>query len=66
MITLTTFDHSVILPRHCPGMGVFDQAPGAELADIVQDLHATGVRIQDLMTLLNLTHYWDKRLLDIA
>ena len=29
---INNFDHSVILPSHCPGMGVFEtEAPGAEL-----------------------------------
>ena len=63
---INNFDHSVILPRHCPGMGVFEtEAPGAELADIVQDLHATDgkdTRLDDIAKLDTIIK--DKRLLD--
>jgi hypothetical protein len=63
---INNFDNSVILPRHCPGMGVFEsEAPGAELADIVQDLHATegkDTRLDDIAKLDNIIK--DKRLLD--
>ena len=63
---INNFDHSVILPRHCPGMGVFEsEAPSAELADIVQDLHATegkDTRLDDIAKLDRIIK--DKRLLD--
>ena len=63
---INNFDNSVILPRHCPGMGVFEsEAPGAELADIVQDLHATegkDTRLDDIAKLDRIIK--DKRLLD--
>ena len=63
---INNFDHSVILPRHCPGMGVFEsEAPGAELADIVQDLHATEGKDTRLDDIAKLDHIIkDKRLLD--
>ena len=63
---INNFDHSVILPRHCPGMGVFEsEAPGAELADIVQDLHATDGKDTRLDDISKLDHIIkDKRLLD--
>ena len=63
---INNFDNSVILPRHCPGMGVFEtEAPGAELADIVQDLHATEGKDTRLDDIAKLDHIIkDKRLLD--
>lgn len=63
---INNFDRSVILPRHCPGIGVFEsEAPGAELADIVQDLHATEGKDTRLDDIAKLDHIIkDKRLLD--
>jgi hypothetical protein len=63
---INNFDNSVILPRHCPGIGVFEtEAPGAELADIVQDLHATDGKDTRLDDIAKLDHIIkDKRLLD--
>lgn len=63
---INNFDNSVILPRHCAGIGVFEtEAPAAELADIVQDLHATDgkdTRLDDIAKLDKIIK--DKRLLD--
>lgn len=63
---LNNFDNSVILPRHCPGIGVFESdSQGAELADIVQDLHATegkDTRLDDIAKLDSIIK--DKRLLE--
>ena len=63
---LNNFDNSVILPRHCPGIGVFESEDGgAELADIVQDLHATDgkdTRLDDIAKLDNIIK--DKKLLE--
>lgn len=62
---ITNFDKSEILPRECPGMGVFETADyAAELADIVQDLHATDgkdTRLDDIEKLNSIIK--DKRLL---
>ena len=63
---LNNFDNSVILPRHCPGIGVFEtDSQAAELADIVQDLHATDgkdTRLDDMAKLDSIIK--DKRLLE--
>ena len=63
---VNNFDKSVILPRQCPGMGVFEtDAPAAELADIVNDLHETegkDTRLDDIAKLDKIVK--DKRLLD--
>ena len=63
---LNNFDNSVILPRHCPGIGVFESEDGgAELADIVQDLHVTegkDTRLDDIAKLDSIIK--DKKLLE--
>ena len=63
---VNNFEKSVILPRQCPGIGVFEsEAPGAELADIVQDLHDTEGKDTRLDDIAKLDHIIkDKRLLD--
>lgn len=62
---IRNFDKSEILPRECPGMGVFETADyAAELADIVQDLHETDgkdTRLDDIEKLNSIIK--DKRLL---
>lgn len=62
---LNNFDKSVILPRQCPGMGVFEtETPAAELADIVRDLHETDgkdTRLDDIAKLDKIIK--DKKLL---
>lgn len=63
---LHNFDKSVILPRYCPGIGVFESAtPAAELADIVNDLEETkgkDTRLDDIAALDRIIK--DKRLLE--
>lgn len=63
---LQNFDNSVILPRYCPGIGVFEtESPAVELADIVQDLHETedkDTRLEDIAKLDKIIK--DKKLLD--
>ena len=63
---INNFDKSVILPRECAGMGVFEtEDPAAELADIVQDLHETDgkdTRLDDIAKLDKIIK--DKKLLD--
>jgi hypothetical protein len=62
---IKNFDKSEILPRECPGMGVFETADyAAELADIVNDLHETDgkdTRLDDIEKLNSIIK--DKRLL---
>ena len=62
---MNNFDKSEILPRDCPGMGVFETSDyGAELADIVCDLVATDgkdTRLDDIEKLNSIIK--DKRLL---
>ena len=63
---INNFDKSIILPRECPGIGVFEtDACGAELADIVNDLEYTkdkDTRLDDIAKLDKIIK--DKRLLD--
>ena len=64
---LHNFDKSVILPRYCPGIGVFESdTPGAELADIVIDLEETkdkDTRLDDIAALDRIIK--DKKLLNM-
>lgn len=63
---INNFDKSIILPRDCPGMGVFEtESCGAELSDIVNDLECTNgkdTRLDDIAKLDKIIK--DKRLLD--
>lgn len=63
---INNFDKSIILPRDCPGMGVFEtESCGAELSDIVNDLECTNgkdTRLDDIAKLDRIIK--DKRLLD--
>lgn len=63
---INNFDKSVILPRHCPGIGVFESStPAAELADMIQFLDVKDDkenRLDDVMKLEKLIR--DKKMLD--
>lgn len=64
---VSNFDKSEILPKDCPGMAFFEtDRPGAEMAEIVQDLDTTDLETQRMDDMAKLDKIIkDKKLLDM-
>lgn len=64
---VSNFDRSEILPRDCPGMAFFEtDRPGAEMAEIVQDLDTADLETQRMDDMAKLDKIIkDKKLLDM-
>lgn len=64
---VSNFDKSEILPKDCPGMAFFEtDRPGAEMAEIVQDLDTADLETQRMDDMAKLDKIIkDKKLLDM-
>lgn len=64
---VSNFERSEILPRDCPGMAFFEtDRPGAEMAEIVQDLDTADLETQRMDDMAKLDKIIkDKKLLDM-
>ena len=64
---VSNFDKSEILPKDCPGMAFFEtDRPGAEMAEIVQDLDTSDLETQRMDDMAKLDKIIkDKKLLDM-